>query len=390
MPLANTPNAYGIITRSFHWLTALLIFTAIGLSFVMDDGPFTNAEEALRASFYFSLHITVGVTSFFVAVARILWGFTQPRPGLLNPDHRAEALLAELVHWSLYGAMMIMPLSGWIWHAASSGGAPILWPLGQTLPLIPNSDSLASFAKQIHILAHFVLFATIGLHVLGAVKHALIDRDATMARMVSGKSVPVPPQIHSSLPKLGALAGWAFVVAVAFATAEPPKITQTAPQTAAAGNWAVTEGSLSITFAQLGQSLTGSFGEFHADISYDEVAKTGAVTVTIPVTSLELGSVTKQAMTPEFLAPTAHPTASFKADILEKDGQLIAAGTLDLRGKEMPVTLPFSLTIDGDTARMQGQTTVDRRDFGIGPNYADEKTVGFMVTIDAALTVQRK
>ncbi|MGB7268126.1 MAG: YceI family protein, partial [Albidovulum sp.] len=197
-------------------------------------------------------------------------------------------------------------------------------------------------------------------------------------------------QIHSSLPKLAAFAGWAFVFAVAYATAEPPKIAQTAPQTATAGNWAVTEGSLSITFAQLGQSLTGSFGEFHADISYDEAAKTGAVTVTIPVTSLGLGSVTKQAMTPEFLAPTAHPNATFKADILEKDGQLIAAGTLDLRGKEMPVTLPFSLTIDGDIAQMRGQTTVDRRDFDIGPNYADEKTVGFAVTIDAALTAQRK
>ncbi|MGC1487066.1 MAG: YceI family protein, partial [Albidovulum sp.] len=303
---------------------------------------------------------------------------------------RAEALLAELVHWSLYGAMVIMPLSGWIWHAASSGGAPILWPLGQSLPLIPKNDSLANLAKQIHILAHFVLFATIGLHVLGAVKHALIDRDATMARMVSGKSVTVPPQIHSPLPKLGAVAGWAFVFAVAYATAEPPKIAQTAPQTATAGNWAVTEGSLSITFAQLGQSLTGSFGEFHADISYAEAAKTGAVTVTIPVTSLGLGSVTKQAMTPEFLAPTAHPNATFKADILEKDGQLIAAGTLGLRGKEMPVTLPFSLTIDGDIAQMRGQTTVDRRDFDIGPNYADEKTVGFAVTIDAALTAQRK
>jgi cytochrome b561 len=230
MALTNTPTSFGSVSRSLHWLTALLIFTAIGLSFLMDDHPKGSSAEIARATFFFSLHKTVGVTAFFVALARILWGLTQPRPGLLNPDRRLESLLAELVHWSLYGAMVIMPLSGWINHAATSGVPPIYWPFGQSLPLVPKSANLGHLAMQVHSLAHIVLYATIALHILGALKHSFVDHDATLARMVSGASVPVPEQRHSALPLALACAGWAFVFVVAYATAR----TSPPPQAASA------------------------------------------------------------------------------------------------------------------------------------------------------------
>ena len=54
----------------------------------------------------------------------------------------------------------------------------------------------------------------------------------------------------------------------------------------------------------------------------------------------------------------------------------------------MPLTLPFALQLDGDTANMQGKTTLDRRDFNIGPKYPDEATVGFAtgITVDLVAT----
>lgn len=55
----------------------------------------------------------------------------------------------------------------------------------------------------------------------------------------------------------------------------------------------------------------------------------------------------------------------------------------------IPVELPFTLDIQGDTARMTGNTTLDRRDFGMGATYPDESTVGFAVTVTVDLTARR-
>jgi polyisoprenoid-binding protein YceI len=62
---------------------------------------------------------------------------------------------------------------------------------------------------------------------------------------------------------------------------------------------------------------------------------------------------------------------------------------LTLRGVEKPLVLPFDLTITGDTAKMTGEVTLDRRDFGIGASYEDEGTVGFAVGVKITLTAQR-
>ena len=55
----------------------------------------------------------------------------------------------------------------------------------------------------------------------------------------------------------------------------------------------------------------------------------------------------------------------------------------------MPVTLPFTLAIDGDTATAQGTLSVDRRDFNIGLGTKDEGTLGFTVDISFDLTANR-
>jgi polyisoprenoid-binding protein YceI len=102
-----------------------------------------------------------------------------------------------------------------------------------------------------------------------------------------------------------------------------------------------------------------------------------------------LGAVTKQATEAEFFDIATHPTATFTADILPADQGYVATGTLTLRGTERPVSLPFTLDLQGDTAVMTGTTTLDRRDFGIGKSYGDEASVGFPVTVTVDLVARR-
>ena len=80
---------------------------------------------------------------------------------------------------------------------------------------------------------------------------------------------------------------------------------------------------------------------------------------------------------PSFFDVAKHPTASFTADLVAGPAGLEAQGTLDLHGQSAPLTLPFTLEIQGDVARMTGTAQTDRRDFGLGAGYGDEATVGF-------------
>lgn len=399
MPLHNTAQSFGSVTRAFHWLTALLILTAIPLGIIANDMAYDSSAALAQKAQLFSLHKTIGIAAFGVAALRILWAFTQTHPAPVHPDRRAETTLAAAIHWLLYISMLAVPLSGWVHHAATTGFAPILWPVGQDLPLVPKSETVADIAAALHWVFTKLLIASLLLHIAGAVKHHVIDKDATLRRMITGTSAPAAPRMAKAhaLPLFAALAVYAIGagIAVSLTQTEPTATapSQTAQTSQTGGNWQVQSGTLAISVSQLGSNVTGQFADWQAKITFDESASAdtmGNVTVTIDIASLGLGSVSDQAKGPDFLNAAAHSTATFAATIKASDNDsYIATGTLSLAGAQMPLSLPFVLQISGDTATMQGQTTLDRRDFGIGMKYPDEASVGFSVGITVDLVAQR-
>ncbi|MEM1077191.1 MAG: cytochrome b/b6 domain-containing protein [Pseudomonadota bacterium] len=404
MALSNTRQSYGSLSKTLHWATALSILALIPLGIIANGLPFDTSEQLARKAFLFSIHKTLGVTVFFLALVRIGWMIAQPKPAPLHPDRGLETFAAELVHWALYGALVLVPLSGWIHHAATTGFAPIWWPFGQNLPLVPKSEGIAHLFAGLHIVFERVLVIALALHIAGALKHKFIDKDGTLARMLPrGGSVPPAPKraestVQHMLPPLGAAA--AFVLAITVGNAlglYHGKGTAAVAQTElaeVASDWQVESGSLDITVSQLGAPVTGQFEQWTAEITYDPDTQTGATTVTIAIPSLTLGSVTGQALDTEFFDATTHPTAVFTAQIAPasegSEAPLVATGTLTLKGAEMPLVLPFDLTLTDGLAEMTGSATVQRLDFGIGPSYPDEASVGFSVEITVALTARQQ
>lgn len=427
-PLGNTPSRYGAVAKTFHWTVALAILAMIPLGLVADALPYATSEELALKARLFSVHKTLGVAVLVVAIARIAWAVAQPRPGPLHPERRLETALAGTVHWLLYASIVLMPLSGWVAHAASEGFAPILWPLGQSLPLVPKSEALYEAASSLHVAFAWLLIASVALHVAGALKHHLWDRDATLRRMAPGRPAlpPVAPHRPSPVPPVAAaaLVAAALGLGVALgpsapeaALSEAPAPAATAPEAvapeptalaahdavagggadAAGGAWAVEDGRLAIAVTQLGTRVEGAFAEWDARIAFSEApdaeGRHGAVEASVDVLSLTLGSVTEQALGEEFFAAERFPRAVFAADILAApegaEAPYLAVGTLSLRGAEVPVSLPFDLAVEGNRASAEGVAVVDRRDFAIGEGYADPGTLGFEVEIAVALEAVR-
>jgi cytochrome b561/polyisoprenoid-binding protein YceI len=404
MAIGNSPSTYGAVTKGFHWLTVLLILTVIPVGLIANDmaealrDPATVPEQASVAltATLFSLHKTLGVSLFFIALARILWALTQAKPGLLNGDKPAEAWLAETVHWLLYSALVLVPLSGWITHAATTGFAPIWWPLGQELPFVPKNNNLAGLMGMLHYLLQWVLIGTIGLHVAGALKHHVIDRDATLRRMLPGHCAAEPTRAQPGhfLPLITAFAIWLGLLGGAsmlgWLTQGPEA--QAEALADVQSDWQVQKGEVTITVKQLGSDITGQFANWTADISYDDTPDTegrhGKVNIIINVASLTLGSVTTQAMGAGYFDVKTYPTASYIADIISGEDGPIAQGTLTIRGQSVPLDIPFDLQITGDEATASGQATLDRRDLGMGLDVA-EGSLGYRVQIGFELTAKR-
>ena len=395
MAFSNTDTRYGGVTKSFHWLTALLILTLIPLGLIANWLPYETDAQLAQKAWLFSLHKTLGVTAFFVAALRILWALSQPKPGLLNADKPAESFAAELVHWLLYAALVIVPLSGWISHAAAQGFAPIWWPLGQNLPLVPKSTGVEHVFGSLHWFATKVLALSIFLHIAGALKHHFVDRDATLRRMLPGEPVigPLPAQHHSKTPLFAASAVWAMVLVLGTVTGLSGETSTSEVALAeVTSDWTVESGSIDITVVQFGNAVTGSFADWTSAINFDETipdGEVGNVTTTIAIPSLTLGSVTQQAMGADFFDATTYETAIYEGVIRHALDGYEAAGTLTIKDRSQPLVMPFNLAVTDNAAEMRADLTLDRRDFGIGDNVGDEGSLEFAVKLAIKLKATR-
>ena len=170
----------------------------------------------------------------------------------------------------------------------------------------------------------------------------------------------------------------------------------TAP--AAAAQWKVDHGKsrLGFTVQWSGEAFNATFKSWKADIKFDpaDLAHSKAV-VTIDLGSEDSGSSDNDdgIKGAEGFATDRFPSATFETTgfSLGKNGNAyVAYGRLSLHGMSKPLTLPFILTISGNTAHMLGQVVVSRLDFGLGTGeWAGDTPVAHAVTITIDLTATK-
>ena len=109
--ITNTATRYGLVARLFHWTIAILVLANIVLGLLGKFTPRAGDTVAFLQILY-SAHKTIGVMVLSLAVLRVVWAISQPRPVPLHPERRIETFAAETVHWVLYAAIFVLPLSG--------------------------------------------------------------------------------------------------------------------------------------------------------------------------------------------------------------------------------------------------------------------------------------
>lgn len=137
--------------------------------------------------------------------------------------------------------------------------------------------------------------------------------------------------------------------------------------------------------------LTGEFETFSAQIRLDPADLSDARIEAVVDTSsfaLSNGQYRSSLSGGSGLAVEAHPEARFVSDdIRALDDGYEAVGALTIKGETNPLTLPFTLTIEGDRAVADGAFSLDRSAFGVGGG--DWGDVDLSVTVTVHIEADR-
>lgn len=177
MSLKNTNERWGPVSQLLHWTIALLLVAIGVIGLVMVDMPNTPRKIGV-----YSLHKSLGLTVFALAIVRLAWrayaGAPAPLPGP-SWQHR----VATLTHAAMYALIFAMPISGWLLN--SWGGYPLQWFGLFNLPrVVGRDDGLHELAETLHEAGFWLLVLLVVAHVAAAFHHHLFRHDATLARML--------------------------------------------------------------------------------------------------------------------------------------------------------------------------------------------------------------
>ncbi|MEO5597530.1 MAG: cytochrome b/b6 domain-containing protein [Novosphingobium sp.] len=168
---AAPPARYPLPMRLLHWLRAALILGLLGLGLYMTSLP--DADPAKHGQLY-PLHKGFGMIALAVVVTALLTRARSVIPAEVEAIAQWERALATFVHRGLMVLSVAVPVFGYCMSSSySHGGVPFF---GLDLPrLVPVNDAVSDLFTTLHNGAAWTLLGFAVLHILGALKHRVID-----------------------------------------------------------------------------------------------------------------------------------------------------------------------------------------------------------------------
>ena len=166
-------DKWSLSARIFHWVSlVLLVVTWVMIELNDDAVDFT----------YLDLHKAFGLSVLFWTIARLINRVVTKTPAAVVMP-KWQTGMAHLTHLMLYVLLLAMPIAGWLTSMYSAEGVNFFGLVEIPAFVAENSD-LADFFEKVHkdVLWTLLLVFT-GLHVVGALCHQFVQKDALLSRM---------------------------------------------------------------------------------------------------------------------------------------------------------------------------------------------------------------
>ena len=182
----DTKEKFTRLTVALHWTVAILFIGILLVGMYM-----TEFEEF---SLY-SIHKSFGFILLMLAIVRVIWRYMNGWPIPVGEYSPTEHVLAKVVHWILIVGILLMPISGMLMSISGGRGLYVFGiEILASFPDPENARKVIVQHEQFKVLgeslhgwgANIILVALV-LHIVGALKHHIIDKDVTLRRMLGKK-----------------------------------------------------------------------------------------------------------------------------------------------------------------------------------------------------------
>lgn len=183
---------YSPVAIVFHWTMAVLVFVQLGVGWWMGRLPVGGDKVAA-----YQLHYAIGVLMLVLVLGRAAWRLMAPGP--INDADKPgwESVAAHITHYVFYTCLFGLPLTGWAMISATERSQDLTflglfdWPLLPFQALDnPARWPVEAVAEWLHWGLVVSLLLMIPLHVAGALKHQIIDRDDVFHGMLPVLPLP--------------------------------------------------------------------------------------------------------------------------------------------------------------------------------------------------------
>jgi cytochrome b561 len=182
MTLLNSAAGYGSLTKALHWAIAVLFGLQYTSAWVMMRTGATETTLGIGQAAYYNWHKSLGLVALALALVRLVnrrQGELPPWAPTLSPLEQRMIHTAEPL---LYAAMLVMPISGFLYCMAGGYGVLLfgVWELANPLA---GMGLLASVCRAVHVVAAFALLIPLGLHLGLVIGHHVLGKDGMVRRM---------------------------------------------------------------------------------------------------------------------------------------------------------------------------------------------------------------
>ncbi len=170
---------YTLTTRILHWITATSVLVLFFSGWYMVQLDYYSPWYTRLPEW----HIFLGVVLIFLWTIVIIRIFTHPSKDFSMSYKPWERFLAKWVKSLFYIMVITMLISGYLLTTADGDGYLLFGTIH--LPAVSHfSSHQIDTLGNIHQYTSYALMIFVVLHVLGTLKHQLIDNDHTLNRML--------------------------------------------------------------------------------------------------------------------------------------------------------------------------------------------------------------
>jgi cytochrome b561 len=176
----DTLSKFSKHTVALHWLIAFAMIGSLAFGLYLEELPRSPDKGSL-----IGIHKSIGVLILLFALYRVMHRLRNKLPQPLTVSPLWQQRFATVAHIFLLTGTVFMPISGILMSVG--GGHPVAVFGLELITAGEGNDLIGNIGGAIHGLGGKLLILAVVLHVVGTLKHHVIDKDGTLKRMLGAR-----------------------------------------------------------------------------------------------------------------------------------------------------------------------------------------------------------